>query len=246
MGAKLFKQIHTIYKREMREFINTPIAYFYIALFVGFSVFFAFDLGQFIEFNEASLYNFLQFHPYIYLFLIPALTMRIWAKEKENRTFELLASLPISIEAIIWGKFFASLNIIFLALCACIPFWIAVNFLGPIDNLLALFGLLASGIFGGILLMVCMAISANTKNQAIAYLLSFLICLILLLMGTPIISGFFGFGLQNIIAPISLIDGFDNLIRGNWTNQTMVFFAFLFTISYFLCLLQIKLQRGIK
>ena len=128
------RQFLSITKRELISYFATPVAYVFITIFLLLSGLFTFYLGNFFEIGQASLGSFFEWHPWLYLFLVPAITMRLWSEEKKSGTIELLTTLPVSTLNIVLGKFMAAWLFTLLALILTFPMWITVNYLGNPDN----------------------------------------------------------------------------------------------------------------
>src|ERR1700741_2771836 len=161
--------IKTITKRELGAYFSSPLAYIFIVIFLLLCGFFTFMVGGFFERGEASLVRpFFDWHPWFYLFLVPAVGMRLWAEERRVGTLELLLTMPITAWQAIVGKFLASWLFLALALAMTFPVWITVNYLGSPDNGVILCGYLGSWLMAGAYLAISEAISATTANQVIA------------------------------------------------------------------------------
>ncbi|MBN8646345.1 MAG: ABC transporter permease subunit [Caulobacterales bacterium] len=239
-------QLYTLLKREFKSYFQNPIGAIYISLYVFFSVLIAIQIGQLIEFNEASLYSFFEFQPYILLLFVPALGMRIWSEDNKSGTIDVLLSLPIKDYQLILGKYFASLLICLIALIACIPLWISINFLGKADNFIALGGFISCLMIASIYLVISMAISMVTKNQIIAYLISLLFGFLFLASGMPIVINMLdgiGFNLGNLFAQISLLDDFENMIIGQFSYSAIIKFILIIGFGLYINFEFLKLKR---
>ena len=190
-----------VYKRELSGYFGTPIAYVFLAIFVFLSGIFAFYIGNFFERGQADLQPFFLFHPWLYLFLIPALSMRLWAEERRAGTIELLLTLPITMTQAVLGKFLAAWKFTAIALSLTFPLWITVNYLGEPDNGAILAGYLGSLLMAGAFLAVGSCISALTRNQVIAFVVSGVVCLGFVLSGYPVVLEFVG-----AVAPPIIVD----------------------------------------
>ena len=180
-----------IMKRELSGYFATPVAYVFIIIFLlltGFSTFF---VGNFFERGEADLYPFFSIHPWLYVLLIPAISMRLWSEERKNGSIELLMTLPVSVFEAVLGKFLAAWAFTGLALLLNFPLWITVNYLGSPDNGVIFAGFIGSLLMAGGFLAIGACISATTKNQVIAFVLSLIVSLIFVLSGYGIVLDFF-------------------------------------------------------
>ncbi|MAD23344.1 MAG: ABC transporter permease [Verrucomicrobiales bacterium] len=177
--------IWTITKRELGGYFNSPVAYVFLVIFLLMTGLFTFLIGQFIESEQANLRSFFTWHPWLYLFLVPAVGMRLWSEERRLGTMELLLTMPISLWHCIIGKFLASWIFLTLALILTFPVWITVNYLGDPDNSVVLASYIGSFFLAGAYLSVTSMTSAFTRNQVISFILSVVICLFLILCGFP-------------------------------------------------------------
>ena len=177
--------IWTITKRELAGYFYSPVAYVFLVIFLLMTGAFTFLIGQFMDSNQASLRPFFQWHPWLYLFLVPAVGMRLWSEERRLGTMELLLTMPISLWHCIVGKFIASWLFLTLALALTFPIWITVNYLGDPDNNVIFASYIGSFFLAGAYLSVTSMTSAFTRNQVISFILSVVICLFLVLCGFP-------------------------------------------------------------
>ena len=173
--------IWSVAKRELSGTISSPVAYVFVVIFLLLSSFFTFMIGGFFERGQASLISFFGWHPWLYLFLVPAVGMRMWAEERRSGTIELLFTLPITTWQAIAGKFLAYLVIIAVALLLTFPVWITVNYLGAPDNGVILASYIGSLLLGASYLAVTSFTSALTRNQVVSFILAVVICLFLIL-----------------------------------------------------------------
>jgi len=233
------KHTCTILKRELGGYFATPVAYVFIVIFLLLAGFFTFQLGDFYRDGngEASLAGFFTWHPWLYLFLIPALSMRLWAEERKQGTIELLMTLPITLTQAVLGKFLAAWMFAGVALSLTFPMWITVNYLGDPDNGTILAGYIGSLLMAGGFLAIGSCVSALTKNQVIAFVLSVSLCLVFLLTGFPPFIEFFSGWAPGVvvdaIASFSFFTHFDGLSKGLVEARDLVFFASLITFALF-------------
>ena len=232
-----FANIKTITKRELSAYFASPVAYVFIVIFLLLAGFFTFMAGQFFPRNQANLMAFFLWHPWLYLFLVPAVGMRLWSEERRLGTMELLLTLPIATWQAIAGKFLASWIFLAIALALTFPVIITVNWLGDPDN-----GVIASGYVGSLLLagsylaVSCMT-SAMTRNQVISFILSVLILLFLILCGynpvTDLMSRWASPQFVQVVASFSVMTHFDAFQRGILDLRDVVFFASLIGFALF-------------
>src|SRR5712675_2988188 len=184
-------RIFAIFRRELRGYFATPLAYLFIVIFLVMAGILAFFVGNFFERGQADLQAFFTFHPWLYLVLIPALSMRLWAEERKSGTIELFLTLPIRMTEAVIGKFLAAWCFAGIALLLTFPFWITVNVLGDSDNGVIPAGYLASWLMAGAVLAIGAAVSAVTKNQVIAFVVTAALVFVLTVAGTPTVLGLF-------------------------------------------------------
>ena len=226
-----------IMKRELNGYFATPVAYVFIVIFLlltGFSTFF---VGNFFERGEADLYPFFSIHPWIYVLLIPAISMRLWSEERKSGSIELLMTLPISVFEAVLGKFLAAWAFTGLALMLNFPLWLTVNYLGSPDNGVIFAGFLGSLLMAGGFLAIGACISATTKNQVIAFVLSLIVSLVFVLSGYGIVLDFFSswapVALVEAISSFSFLTHFDAISKGVIDMRDMLYFASVIMIWLF-------------
>lgn len=220
-----------VFKRELAGYFATPVAYVFIVIFLVLTGIFTFQLGGFYERAQADLRPFFDFHPWLYLFLIPAISMRLWAEERKSGTIELLMTLPISKSAAVLGKFLAAWAFAGVSLILTFPLWITVNYLGEPDNGAIFTGYIGSMLMAGGFLAVGACLSASTKSQVIAFILSVVVCFLFLLAGFPPVTEFLTGWLPSVvvetIASFSFLARFDSIAKGVIDLRDLIFFASL-------------------
>lgn len=218
-----------IMKRELNGYFATPVAYVFIIIFLLLTGFSTFYVGNFFERGEADLYPFFSIHPWLYILLIPAISMRLWSEERKNGSIELLMTLPVSVQEAVLGKFLAAWAFTGLALLLNFPLWITVNYLGSPDNGVIFAGFLGSLLMAGGFLAIGSCISATTKNQVISFVLSLIVSLIFVLSGYGIVLDFFSswapVTLVNAISSFSFLTHFDAISKGVIDMRDMFYFA---------------------
>lgn len=216
--ANGLQNLKAIVKRELAGYFGSPVAYVFIVIFLLLSAFFTFSVGQFYEMGQADLRAFFQWHPWIYLFLIPAIGMRLWADERRTGTLELLLTLPVTLTEVILGKFLAAWLFIGLALVLTFPMVITVLYLGHPDIGAILCGYFGSFMLAGAYLSVGTMTSSLTRNQVISFILAVVVCLFLVLSGwTPVTDFLTGWAprwLVDVIAGFSFMPHFTSIERG--------------------------------
>ena len=227
-------RIFAITRRELISYFSTPLAYVFIVIFLVLTSTFTFYLGNFYERGQADLSAFFNFHPWLYLFLVPAISMRLWAEERKSGSIELLMTLPIEPREAVLGKFLAAWAFIALALILTFPIWITVNFLGDPDNGVIFAAYLGSLFMAGGFLAVGAFISATTKNQVIAFILSVVACFGFLLAGFSLVLDLFSSwapqALVDAIASLSFLTHFSNISKGVIDLRDLVYFSLLIAV----------------
>ena len=225
--------ILSIYKREFTSYFVTPVAYVFIVIFLFMTGVFTFYLGAFYESNQADLEPFFRFHPWLYLFLIPAISMRLWSDERKSGTIELLMTLPVSITDTVVAKYLAAWSFTAIALSLTFPMWITVNYLGNPDNTVVLASYIGSLIMAGGFLAIGSCISALTKSQVIAFVISVVICFMFLLSGFPMVLDLFEDwapqAVIDAIASFSFLTHFTSIKKGVIDIRDVIYFAALIT-----------------
>ncbi len=214
--------------RELGAYFATPVATVFIVIFLALQGALTFNLGNFFDRGQADLAPFFSFIPWVFLLLIPAITMRLWAEERRLGTIELLLTLPVSQAQAVLGKFLAAWAFCAIALALTAPFVITVNYLGSPDN-----GVIASGYIGALLvagafLSIGAAISALTKNQVIAFVLGVAVCFVFAVASFPIITEFLSRNvpmLAEVARRVSVFDRFMNFVRGIVALRDLIYFA---------------------
>ena len=222
------KQLPVIFKRELASYFSTPLAYVFILIFLVLSGVFTFYLGGFFESNQASLAPFFNFHPWLYLFLVPAIAMRLWAEERRSGSIELLMTLPVTRFEAVAGKFLAAWSFAGLALLLTFPMIITVNYLGEPDNGAIITGYLGSWLLAGAYLAVGSCMSALAKNQVIAFILAVAACFLFIVSGFPmLLDAFSGWAPQwliDAVASLSFLIRFEAISKGVIDLRDLLYF----------------------
>lgn len=238
MSSDSSRHIWTIAKRELSGYFNSPVAYVFIVIFLLLNGFFTFMLGQFFEIGEASLSRpFFSWHPWLYLFLVPAAGMRLWSEERRVGTLELLLTYPIAPWEAILGKFLASWIFLALALGLTFPVVLTVGYLGSPDFGAIVAGYLGSLLLAGAYLAITVMTSALTRNQVVSFILSVVICFFLILAGwepvTNLLVRWAPDSIVNLVASFSVMPHFGNFQRGVVDLRDLLFFASVIVFSLF-------------
>jgi ABC-2 type transport system permease protein len=228
------RPVRIILQRELAAYFTTPLAYIFIVIFLVLSGAFTFFMGNFFERGQADLQSFFVFQPWLYLFLVPAIAMRLWAEERRGGTIELLMTLPVTTFQAVLGKFLAAWLFAGIALALTFPLWITVNYLGHPDNGVILVSYLGSWVMAGAFIAIGACMSALTKNQVIAFVLGAAACFFFLMSGlNMVLAAFRGWTPQIVvdtIASFSFLTHFTRLTQGVVDLPTAVFFVSLIVI----------------
>lgn len=218
-----------VIKRELASYLATPLAFIFTVIFLVLNGVFAFYLGNFYERGQADLVSFFSFHPWLYLFLVPALAMRLWSEERKTGTIELIMTLPIPTRDLIVGKFLASWLFIGVALLLTFPIWVTVNYLGDPDNGVIVASYLGSWFMAGGFLAIGCCLSATTNNQVIAFILSVVVCFLFIVSGFPMVLDVFQSWapawLIDAISSLSFLTHFNAISRGVLDVRDVLYFA---------------------
>lgn len=226
-----FDLIRALMRRELGSYFATPVAYVFIVIFLVLMGAFTFYLGGFYERGQADLAPFFNFHPWLYLFLIPAISMRLWAEERKSGSIELLMTLPLTPWQAVLGKFLAAWLFAAIALGLTFPVWLTVNYLGDPDNGAILAAYLGSLLMAGGFLAIGSCISATTRNQVIAFIITVVVCFGFLLSGFPLVldlfSGWAPQALVDAVASLSFLTHFASISKGVIDIRDFIYFALL-------------------
>lgn len=223
--------VAALFKRELKSYFATPVAYVFIVIFLVLMGTFTFYLGNFYERGQADLRPFFNFHPWLYLFLVPAISMRLWAEERKSGSIELLMTLPVTPWQAVLGKFLAAWAFTAIALALTFPIWITVNYLGEPDNGAIFTGYIGSLLMAGGFLAIGACVSAFTRNQVIAFVISVVVCFGFLLSGFPLVLDVFSAWAPQLlvdgVASLSFLTHFSNISRGVIDFRDLVYFGLL-------------------
>lgn len=241
-------QILSIFTREFSGYFSTPIAYVFIVIFLFLNGVFTFFLGDIYARGQADLEPFFTWHPWLYLFLVPALAMRLWAEERRVGTVELLMTLPVTVWQIVLGKYFAAWAFTGIALALTFPVWITINYLGDPDNGVVVAAYIGSFMMAGAYLAIGSCISALTKNQVIAFVVAVVVCFLFTITGLPMVTHLFSAwapqAVIETIGSLSFITNFQNISRGVIDVSNLVYFASMIVFWLFVNTLVIDNRDG--
>jgi ABC-2 type transport system permease protein len=242
------RNIMAIFRREFAGYFATPVAYVFLVVFLALAGALAFYIGNFFDRGQDDLEPFFTFHPWLYMFLIPAISMRLWAEERKTGTIELLLTLPISIPEAVLGKFLAAWAFTAVALALTFPMWITANLLGSPDNGVILAGYLGSLVLAGAFLAIGSCMSAFTRNQVIAFVLAAVICFLFMLSGTSLVlnaaSGWLPQVLVDALASFSFLGHFNSIIKGVIDLRDIVFLVSLMALFLYVNVILVDLKKA--
>ncbi len=239
----------TILRRELAGYFTSPLAYVFITIFLMLSGALTFYLGSFFQRGQADLQAFFLFHPWLYLFLIPAVAMRLWAEERKTGTIEFLMTLPISTGQAVAGKFLAAWVFAGIALLLTFPIWVTVNVLGTPDNGVILATYLASWLMAGGFLAIGACLSAVTRNQVIAFVLAAAVCFVFNLAGIELVQNFLRAWtpafFADAVGSFSFLSNYQAISQGVIDLRHLLFFGSLIGIALLINTLIVDLRKGV-
>ena len=242
------REMSAIFQRELAGYFATPLAFVFIVIYLFTMGAFTFYMGGYFESGQADLAIFFTFHPWLYLFLIPAIAMRLWAEERRSGTIELLLSLPVPLWAAVMGKFLAAWIFSGIALALTFPMWLTVSYLGDPDHGVILAGYIGSFLMAGGYLAVGACLSAATRNQVIAFVLSVVISFLFTVSGLPIVIDFFsGWAPHAVVATVSsfsFLTHFEAITEGVIDVRDLVFFFSLIGVWLIACGIVVDLKKA--
>jgi ABC-2 type transport system permease protein len=230
------RNVGIILRRELVSYFATPLAYIFIFIYLVLSNLFTFYLGGFYERGQADLLPFFGYQPWLYLFLIPAICMKLWSEERKSGSIELLMTLPVTLWEAVLGKFLAAWIFTAGAIALTFPLWITVNYLGTPDNGAIFAAYLGSMLLAGGFLAVGSCMSALTRNQIVAFILAVVVSFVLLVAGFPIvldaIRNWLPQELVNAVASLSFLSHYESIQKGVIDIRDLLYFGML--IGFFL------------
>ncbi len=238
-----------ILRRELAGYFTSPLAYVFITIFLMLSGALTFYMGGFFQRGQADLQAFFLFHPWLYLFLIPAVAMRLWAEERKTGTIEFLMTLPVSTGQAVAGKFLAAWAFAGIALLLTFPIWVTVNVLGTPDNGVILATYLASWLMAGGFLAIGACLSAVTRNQVIAFVLAAAVCFVFNLAGIELVQNFLRAWtpafFADAVGSFSFLSNYQAISQGVIDLRHLLFFASLIGIALLINTLIVDLRKGV-
>lgn len=241
------RNILIITKREFAGYFATPLAYVFIVIFLALTGAFAFFIGGFFERGQADLLSFFTYHPWLYLLLVPAVAMRLWAEERKSGTIELLMTLPVTTTEAVVGKFLAAWAFIGIALGLTFPMWITVNVLGNPDNGVIIAGYFGSFFMAGAFLAIGSCVSALTRNQVIAFIVAATVCFLFTMSGIELVLNFFrGWTpevLIELIASLSFLTHFLSVTNGVIDIRDVIYYGSMIAFWLFANVVVVDLRK---
>lgn len=240
--------VWAIAKRELQSYFGTPIAYVFLAIFVALTGVFAFYIGAFFDRGEADLRPFFEYHPWLYLLMVPAISMRLWAEERASGTIELLMTLPVSAFEAVIAKFLAGWAFLGIALILTFPMWITVNVLGTPDNGIIAASYGGSFLMAGAFLAIGACISSFTKNQVIAFVVTAVVCFVFVMNGTEMVLGVFRGWMPEFvvsaISSLSFLTHFEDVSRGVIDARDIVFYVSIMCFWLFVNTIVVGMKKA--
>jgi ABC-2 type transport system permease protein len=242
------RHVTPIFRREFAAYFSTPLAFVFIVIFLFAMGAFTFYVGRFYDNGVADLSVFFGYHAWLYLFLLSALAMRLWAEERRSGTIELLLTLPVPVWAIVLGKFLAAWLFAGLALALTFPIWLTVNYLGHPDNGVILAGYIGSFLMAGGYLSIGSCISAMTNNQVIAFVVSVVVCFLFTISGAPLVLDFFHnwapLVFSDAVSSFSFLTHFSAIVAGVIDLRDVVFFVSLIALFLIANIVVVELKKS--
>lgn len=238
----------SVFKRELSGYFATPVAYVFIVGFLLLAGIFTFYVGSLFERGQADLKPFFMFHPWLYVVLMPAVSMRLWAEERRSGTIELLLTLPVDQGGVVFGKFLAAWAFTAIALVLTFPLWITINYLGAPDNGIILAGYIGSLLMAGGYLAICSCLSATTRNQVVAFVIGIVVCLLFTASGSPMVldtvAGWAPQAVIDVLAGFSFLTRFQSITNGVIDLRDLIFFASLIAVWLFANAVVVELNKA--
>ncbi len=237
-----------ISKRELRSYFTTPLAYVFIVIFLALNGVTAFYFGGLFDRGQADMQPLFGFLPWLYLFLIPAVAMRLWAEERKAGTLELLMTLPVSTFNAVFGKFLAAWIFTGIALALTFPIWVTVNYLGDPDNGVIIASYLGGFLMAGSYLAIGGFVSAMTRNQVIAFVVGAAVIFLFMMSGLELVqSAFRGWApdlVIDLVRSFSFLVHYDAIVRGVIDIRDLIFFISIIGVFLFANMVVVDLKKG--
>ena len=242
------RTVAVVFRREFAGYFASPVAYVFLIVFLALAGAMTFFFGSFFQRNQADLDSFFVFHPWVYLFLMPAIAMRLWAEEHKTGTVELLFTLPIATWHAVAGKFLAAWLFAGIALALTFPIWITVATLGAPDHGPVVAGYIGSFLMAGGYLAIGSCLSATTKNQVIAFVLAAIICFVFSMAGAEVVLGpireLLPTGSVELVSSFSFLNHFAEMRKGVIDVRNLLYFLSVIGVFLFATVLVLDLKKG--
>ncbi|MDC1035017.1 ABC transporter permease [Alphaproteobacteria bacterium] len=243
-----FNKTYIIFDRELRGYFKTPLASIFLLVFLALSSGMTFFLGRFFERDQADLIAFFSWHPWLFLILMPAIGMRLWAEERRSGTIELLITLPVTNTQLVVGKFLASWVFTLIALVLSMPIWITVNYLGDPDNNVILISYIGSWLMAGAFLALTSCLSTLTKNQVIAFIISSISGFILIMAGFSLIlsavRSWAPVWITETISSMSFLSHFSRIQMGVFDLKSLIFFLSMIILCLWINIQLVQIKKA--
>ena len=243
-----FEKILYKFLREFNGYFRTPLASIFLLVFLALSAGMCFFMGQFFQRGQADLNSFFIWHPWLFLVLMPAIGMRLWAEERKSGTIELLITLPVTNTQLVVGKFVASWFFTFIALLLTTPIWFTVNYLGEPDNGVIFISYVGSWLMAGCFLALSSCLSTLTKNQVIAFIISTISCFILVMAGFGLIlssvRSWAPIWVTETITSLSFLSHFKRIQFGVLDLTTLVFFLSMIILCLWINIQLVQIKKA--
>ena len=243
-----FNKTYIIFDRELRGYFRTPLASIFLLVFLALSSGMTFFLGRFFERDQADLIAFFSWHPWLFLILMPAIGMRLWAEERRSGTIELLITLPVTNTQLVVGKFLASWIFTLIALVLSMPIWITVNYLGDPDNNVILISYIGSWLMAGAFLALTSCLSTLTKNQVIAFIISSISGFILIMAGFSLIlsavRSWAPVWITETISSMSFLSHFSRIQMGVFDLNSLIFFLSMIILCLWINIQLVQIKKA--
>ena len=243
-----FNKTYIISDRELRGYFRTPLASIFLLVFLALSSGMTFFLGRFFERDQADLIAFFSWHPWLFLILMPAIGMRLWAEERRSGTIELLITLPVTNTQLVVGKFLASWVFTLIALVLSMPIWITVNYLGDPDNNVILISYIGSWLMAGAFLALTSCLSTLTKNQVIAFIISSISGFILIMAGFSLIlsavRSWAPVWITETISSMSFLSHFSRIQMGVFDLNSLIFFLSMIILCLWINIQLVQIKKA--
>ena len=242
------EKTYIIFDRELKGYFRTPLASIFLLVFLALSSGMTFFLGRFFERDQADLTAFFAWHPWLFLILMPAIGMRLWAEERRSGTIELLITLPVTNMQLVIGKFLASWIFTLIALILTMPIWVTVNYLGDPDNNVILISYIGSWLMAGAFLALTSCLSALTKNQVIAFIISSISGFVLIMAGFNLVlssvRSWTPTWVTETIGSMSFLSHFSRIQMGVFDLRTLIFFVSMIILCVWINVQLVQIKKA--